>query len=293
VTIADEVAAAVRTLGAAGFSRDDAGRDAAVLARDVLGWDTATWLVRQCEAEPEYFSRLFRLRIARRATHEPVAYITGEREFYGRSFVVNHHVLIPRPETELVIDAAIGRLRHARDAGRPDPVVIDVGTGSGCLVITLAREWPSAHLVATDISPDAVAVARANAARQGVEGRIEFRAGAHLAGFDRPIDVLVTNPPYIPTDDRASLAADVVEHEPHVALFAGQDGLDVIREIARLSAGVLAPGGALVMEIGAGQADAVTRLLGDAGLSIDAIMADLQGIPRVVVATGLAPIIRA
>ena len=278
-------AGAAAALERAGFRAADARGDVAVIARTWLGWDTATWMLRQREPLPTDAIGALDAAIARRARHEPVAYITGVREFYGRRFAVTPDVLIPRPETELVIDEALrewGRLGGAADA-RP-PVIMDIGTGSGCLAITLAAELPGARLIATDTSRAALIVAAGNARALGVADRIAWRLAPLTAGVETPIDIVVTNPPYVRDGDRATLAPDVRDYEPAPALFAGVDGLDVIRALLPAASDVLRAGGAIVMEIGAGQAEdveAITRAASD--LHLDRIAPDLAGIPRVAV----------
>ncbi len=264
----------------AGLSADDSARDAAVLARAVLGWDQAHWLVHRHDPAPAEFAAAFLTLVARRAAHEPIAHILGAREFFGRPFLVSRDVLIPRPETELVIDQALAWLSAD---GPASPTIVDVGTGSGCLAITLALECPAARMVATDVSPAALEVARANAARHGVAARIEWRHAALAGDLAGAADLIVANPPYVAERDRGSLAADVREYEPAAALFAGPDGLDVIRPLAPAALRALRPGGALIMEIGAGQWPAVQDILGRAGFRDVAVHPDLAGIPRVVV----------
>lgn len=269
-----------------GFSPADARVDAGVLARAVLGWDVATWLARQQEAVPAAVPAMLEAAVARRARREPVAYITGEREFYGRPFRVTRDVLIPRGETEFVVESALACV-----ASRPGAAlrIIEIGTGSGCIAVTIACEAPGVHLTATDVSSGAIAIARENATRHAVADRIDFVEGSLFAGrASQPgeWDLAVSNPPYIARRDRAALAADVREFEPDQALFGGHDGLEVIRALTRAAATALAPGGSLVMEIGAGQADAVRALIDEtAGLSWTRVLPDLQRIPRVVVAT--------
>jgi release factor glutamine methyltransferase len=265
-----------------------ARQDVGVLARHVLRWDAATWLAHQhAPAPPDFAAALLRL-VEQRAAHRPVAYILGEREFYGRPFRVSEAVLIPRPETEGVVDAALEVLRNpARTARGNPPRILDIGTGSGCLAITLALE-AGVRVDATDTSADALAVARENAARLGVTGAVTFRETS-LAGAVRDVDVVVTNPPYVPMRDRPTLAPDVRDHEPSAALFGGEDGLDVIRALLPEAARALRPGGSLIMEIGQGQAAAIEALVGLAGLQWIGARADLAGIPRVVVARAVAP----
>lgn len=285
MTVAECVAAAARDLVAAGFSTEEGRRDASLLARAVLGWTMETWLVRQHEPAPDdYWMRMAPL-VGRRAAREPLAYLTGAREFYGRPFHVSRAVLIPRPETELLIEAALARLGPACEARNgPGPRIADIGTGSGCLGITLALECRSARVIATDISGAALSVARDNAAALGIADRMEFRLGPLLAGADAALDVIVSNPPYIRDSDRDVLPVEVRDYEPAGALFAGPDGLTVIREVVAIAGAALADGGWLLVEIGAGQSGDVRQIVNEhASLQLVEILPDLQGIPRVLV----------
>lgn len=281
-----------RRLEAAGIPRAEAALDAELLARDALGWDRATWLVRRDEDERAVdaltigargigaFRAAFDALVARRARREPMAYIRGTQEFYGREFLVGPGVLIPRPETELIVDEA-----KAAAMGRRTPRLADIGTGSGCLAVTLALELPSAQVVATDISGEALTIARGNAAAHEVGGRITFVETSYLTGIAGAFDVIVSNPPYVRETDAPSLAPEVRDHEPREALYGGEDGLRDIRAIAQAATTALKPGGVLVMEIGMGQAKAVTGVLTAAGLGAELTLRhDLQGIPRVAVA---------
>lgn len=279
MTLGDCVAAAARALDAAGFLPEDSRRDAAVLARNALGWDLATWLVRQRSEAPAAFPAALDAAIARRARREPVAYIIGAREFYGRSFGVTPDVLIPRPETELVVDEALRVLDET--GGR---TVADVGTGSGCLAVTIALERPPVSVVATDVSTQALEVAAGNARRLGASERIRLVHASLLDGTDGPFDLIVSNPPYVPTRDRGALPADVRDYEPGTALFAGLDGLDVIRALLPAAFRALAPGGTLVVEVGSGQADACCALAVAAGFAPPHVSHDLARIARVVTA---------
>jgi release factor glutamine methyltransferase len=274
-SLAELVADAVTRLTRAGLSADDARGDASLIARTVLRWDAATWLTRQREAAPADVSAAFDAAIARRAAREPFAYITGEREFYGRVFTVTRDVLIPRPETEGVIEAAL------EEAGAVQ--VLDLGTGSGCLAITLALEVPDAHVIATDVSGAAIRIARANAARLGAADRVAFIQGSWLAGQTGPFDVIVSNPPYVAESSRATLAPEVADYEPSEALFGGADGLGAYHAIAPTAARALRPGGVLICEIGGDQADAVSEIFTVAGLRVDDVRPDLQGIARVII----------
>ena len=287
MTFAEWVTEASRRLAAAGRDERDSRLDAALLARWHFGWPMARWLVNLGEQAPADFAAAVDPLIARRAQAEPIAYITGEREFYGRTFRVTPDVLIPRPETELVVEEALTCLKSLRlGAARPrPPLVLDVGTGSGCIAITLALEHPGARVIATDISEAALTVAADNARRLGAADRVAFRHGPLLAGLDEPVDLAVSNPPYVAATDRASLPADVVRYEPATALFAGQDGLEVMRALVPAAAAVLEFDGWLVMEIGMGQAGDVERLIRHtAGLELVRLRTDLQHILRVVVA---------
>lgn len=281
-----------RRLEAAGIPRAEAAFDAELLARDALGWDRATWIARRDEDERAVeaqtvaargigaFRAAFDALVARRARREPMAYIRGTQEFYGREFLVGPGVLIPRPETELVVDEA-----KAAAMGRRTPRLADIGTGSGCLAVTLALELPSATVVASDVSAEALTIARGNAAAHDVSARISFVQTSYLTGVAGTFDVIVSNPPYVREADRAALPLEVRDFEPSEALFGGDDGLRDIRAIVQVATTALRPGGVLVMEIGLGQAEAVTAVLTAAGLAGElTLRPDLQGIPRVAVA---------
>lgn len=288
VHLAALAAAAAQRLEAAGLQVDEARRDAVLLARWCLGWEAAEWLTRAVEHPSPDFRAHYEALVARRVRREPVSLLTGEREFYGHRFEVTPDVLTPRPETELVVSLAIGVLDDDGAAPeRPRPAarnVADVGTGSGCIAVSLALEQPAIRLVATDTSAAALEVARRNASRLGVEGRIRFEQTDLLCDAGGPFRLIVSNPPYVPDTDRASLAPEVRNHDPAGALFAGADGLDVIRRLLPAAASALEPGGVLIMEIGHAQADAVSTLVASAGLRLRAIEPDLRQIPRVVVA---------
>ncbi len=206
----------------------------------------------------------------RRAQGEPIAYLVGEREFYGRRFAVSPAVLIPRPETELLVQLALHRLREQRV-----PRVLDLGTGSGCLAITLALECPQATVVAVDRSADALAVASANADRLGA--RVQFLASDWFEAIDSTFDVVVANPPYVATND-AHLSA--LRHEPQSALVAGPDGLAELRRIVPGAQVCLRKGGWLVVEHGHDQGRAVRELFAHAGFNEIETHRDIAGIER-------------
>ncbi len=273
-TLDERLAQARHMLVAAGIKPDDAALDVDVLARHVLGWSRATLLVSGRDPVPAGFEERFTAALTRRAAHEPVAYITGVREFWTREFEVDRGVLIPRPETELIVEAVIER-DHKR------PRILDVGTGSGCLAVTLAAELPDAQVVATDVSAEAIAVARRNAQRHGVSARVLFVLTNLLDNLPGGFNVVVSNPPYIA---RASeLPPDVIQYEPHTALYGGEDGLEAIRVLIQDARAHLADGGLFVVEFGFGQADEVRALAENAGWKSIEIRKDLQGIERTAV----------
>jgi release factor glutamine methyltransferase len=285
MTLAQCARDAAATLAAAGFEIDEARRDVAVIGRALLGWDEARWLVAQSQPVPSDFPARLAPFVARRAAREPVAYLLGQREFYGRSFVVSPAVLIPRPETEGLVEAALGLL--AADNARPARV-LDIGTGSGCLAVTVALERPDVEVIATDVSRDALTIARANAARHGVDARVDFREAAFAGDLVDAADLIVTNPPYVAERERDALSPDVRDYEPSLALFGGgDDGLDVIRALMPHAARALRRGGWLVMEIGQGQATTIEDIVRHAGFDWHGTRLDLAGIPRVVVARRL------
>lgn len=273
------VAAARQRLLAAGLDQRHAHLDPEVLARHILRWDHATWITRADEPATPEFLAAFEAVIARRAQREPVAYIVGAREFYGRDFLVNPDVLIPRPESELIIDYTLQRVAASEFVR-----VVDVGTGSGALALTLACERPAWHVEASDVSAAAVDVARRNAQALGVADRVTFLVGDLLAPTMGVFDVIVSNPPYVARRDAPGMMPDVRDHEPHVALFGGQDGMDIPRRLLAQAAQRLVPGGWIAMEFGYGMQEPVEAAARDAGLQVDEVLEDLQGIARTLVA---------
>lgn len=228
----------------------------------------------------------FRTMVRRRLRHEPVQYIVGTTEFYGLEFAVSPAVLIPRPETEHLIDTFLD-LRKS-ELLRPDLRLLDVGTGSGAIAVTLAKHLQDARITATDISEEALGVARANAMLHGLEERIHFLRHDILtdraAEAGAPFDVVVSNPPYIPKDEIPELQPEVRDHEPLAATTDGADGLRFYRRFAEAAAELLTEGGLLAVEIGHGQSEAVQALFSDAGLRDIAVRKDYAGIDRVVTA---------
>jgi release factor glutamine methyltransferase len=274
------VADARRSLRAAGIPPDEAAIDARLLAQHVLGWDAARLLTHgDAIATPE-FASAFDALVARRTGREPLAYITGTREFWNLTFVVTPAVLIPRPETELLIETALELLE------RDQPLrLLDVCTGSGCVAVALAREFARASVTASDISADALDVARRNVARHGLATRVPCIQADLFSGITGTFDAIVTNPPYVPAVDAATLQPEVRRFEPPMALFGGGDGLQIIRRLIQNSVASLTPGGLLLFEIGAGQDDVVRALVvGTRGLTLLDVKRDLQDIPRVAVA---------
>ena len=263
----------------AGIAREEAALDAEVIARHVLDCDRATFLIRARDPLPSAFDRLFEDLVRRRVAREPVAYITGHKEFWGLEFEVTPAVLIPRPETELIIEESLAAL-PARDTVRQ---IVDVGTGSGCLAVALAIEFSSAHVVATDSSPEAIEIARRNCSRHNLTSRVTLLHTDLLGGITKRADVIVSNPPYVPDSDASRLQPEVGRYEPHAALFAGNDGLEVIRRLLPAAPGVLADGGHLIVEFGLGQEHDLHQAARQAGWTVDHVRRDLQGIPRVAV----------
>jgi release factor glutamine methyltransferase len=279
LTIHDLVQGARDRFMNAGISADLAALDAEVLARQVLGWDRARFLTERNGTASSVFLLKYEPLVARRERREPVSYILGTREFWGLPFEVGPDVLIPRPETEFVVEEALKVI--ARDS---NPVIVDVGTGSGCIAIALVRELPGARAIATDLSKHALDVARRNAERHGVANRITFVETSFLDGVDAGIDLVVSNPPYVPSVSERGLTPEVRDYEPAVALFGGEDGLEGLRSVLEGAAKKLSPGGWLVMEFGCGQDDCVADLVaGVDGLDLVTIRHDLQDIPRTVV----------
>lgn len=218
--------------------------------------------------------------IARRAAREPVAYIVCRKEFYGLDFEVTPDVLIPRPETELLVETALEFLAH-----RPQAAVLDLGTGSGAIAIAIAVNAPGVRVAATDISTAALALARRNAERLGCAQRVEFAAGdcwAALPCSHPKFDLILSNPPYIPSDEVARLQPEVARFEPESALLGGKDGLEFYRRIAREVSSHLTAGGEMIVEVGAGQAAAVALALSDCGCRVLEVLRDLDGHERVV-----------
>jgi release factor glutamine methyltransferase len=261
-TVSDVLRDAERRLAAAGC--DTPRLDAEVLLAFSLGCDRAALYTRPDVA---FVDGSFDALIARRAAREPVAYITGVREFRRLTLAVDQRVLIPRPESELLVEVGL-ELDHGA-------AVVDVGTGSGAVALALKDERPDLAVVGIDVSEDALAVARSNAARLGLD--VRFERGDLLAGYAGPVDAVVANLPYI--EEGAELQPEIARYEPREALFAGVDGLSLIRRLATQIADV----DVVAFEIGLGQADEVASIMATAGFGSVARLRDLAGIERVVV----------
>lgn len=248
--------------------------DAELLLAHALGIARETMLIGDYGVPPA-----FEPLVARRLTHEPVAYITGSRDFWTIALEVTPDVLIPRPDSETLLEAAVAHF------GRNSPQrVLDLGTGSGALLLAALDQWPQATGIGVDASDAALAIARTNAERIA-PGRAEMRLGTWADGIDERFDLILCNPPYI--EDDAALPADVRDHEPASALFAGADGLDCYREVIPALPRLLSPGGIIAVEIGATQAEPVSELFRKAGLSPH-VRHDLARRPRAIVHFALA-----
>ena len=280
MTVSEALRLAARRLAEAGVA--DPLLDAELLLRHVLGWDRGALLSRQTEDLTADQEVLFLSLVAEREARRPLQHLTGIQAFYGRDFVVTPEVLIPRPETEVLVEAALELLSASQRA-----VVIDVGTGTGCIALTLASERPAAEVHAVDISHEALEVARTNARRLGLEGRVRFYQGdltTPLRDMVRRVDLVASNPPYVAAADIAGLMPEVRDHEPRLALLPVPDASRMYRRLAAGARRLLRPGGTLVVEIGQGLAEEVSAICGREGLRVERVVPDLRGIPRVVVA---------
>lgn len=283
VTVGAVVAGAAARLAEAGVKT--ARLDTRLIVEMVLGLDAAALLSRRDEAADLLASRRVAELVERRARREPMSHILGTREFWSLPFRVTAATLTPRPDSETVVEAALAwaaaRDNHGGGAGL---TVLDLGTGTGCLLLALLSEWPAATGLGVDISPSALDVARGNARALGLAGRARFVAGDWGRDLDDRFPVIVANPPYIAKDDLAHLEPEVALYEPRLALAGGPDGLDAYRALAPQVSRLLAEDGAAFLEIGHGQAAAVRSILSGAGLRVTAALADLGGTQRCLVA---------
>jgi release factor glutamine methyltransferase len=248
-------------------------RDVDLLLSDLLGRPLA-WLI--AFGETEIDAAPLQALLARRYDGEPLQYIRKRTEFYGREFHVDDRVLIPRPETELLVEATLER---APRNGR----VIDIGTGSGCVAITVERERPDLCVVSVDRSADALAVASINRAK--LQSRVALAASDLLSAIRGTFDVIVSNPPYVPLSEYEELAVEVRIHEPRIALTPGPSGMEIIERIFDEARVMLAPRGYVILEVGYGQEATLRELTRAKGFDVDAFLPDLAGIPRVVVSS--------
>lgn len=270
VSVRDALDGAVTAIGASGS--ESPRLDAELLLAHALGVDRAALIIDPRREVTGDAVRAFQGLVRRRSVErEPVAYLLGTKGFRHIDLLVDHRVLVPRPETELLVEVGLELELGAR--------VLDVGTGSGAVALALKHERPDLHVTATDVSADALAVARQNGVRLGLD--VAFLKADLLGGVGGAFGAILSNPPYIAERDRAELPPDVVRHEPPGALFAGEDGLDVIRRLAREAAGSAAT--LVAIEVGAGQAGEVAALLAGAGFAASEIRRDLAGIDRVVI----------
>jgi release factor glutamine methyltransferase len=281
LTIAGALREAATRLRVAGVG--EPRREAGTLLAHSLGRDRAFLITHADEALTASQRADFRALVERRAAGEPFQYIAGRQEFYGLEFEVGPGVLIPRPETELLVEKALELLE-----GLDAPLLCDVGTGSGCIAVTLLHECGDARGLALDVSAAALAVAARNAARHGVDGRLRLLASDCFDALrggeqeDARFDLVASNPPYIAESDIEGLQKEVREHEPRVALTPGGDGLSVIRRLVAEAPRFLKPGGHLLLEIGFDQHEQVAALIDPAVWTLLDIHRDLQGIPRTV-----------
>ena len=256
--------------------------DAELLLLHATGWDRARLLAAQDEPLPEPERARFQELVAQRARRRPLQHLVGRVSFWRQELLVDERVLIPRPDTEILVERALAELKAVER-----PVLVDVGTGSGCIALALAAERPDAEVHALDVSPDALEVARENARRNGLQERVRFHQGDQLAPlqalFGR-LDAVVANPPYVDPADEPGLAPEVAVHEPRVALFDRDGPYGAYARLAPQARDALRPGGWLLVEIGAGMQARVEELLRAAGLEVREASRDLNGIVRVAAA---------
>jgi release factor glutamine methyltransferase len=284
VTLTETLNSAAITLSTAGIA--NARLDAEVLLSHIIHRDRVWLITHRDDVLDDKDQRDFDEAIERRSKREPLQYIIGNQEFWGLEFKVTPDVLIPRPETELIIEAAIAMVQD-----RNKPVrIIDLCTGSGCIAVSLAKELANAHVIATDASEKALAVARENTRDHGVADRIRYLEGDLFEPLKEldirgQIDIIVSNPPYVRESDLAALQSEVKDYEPLMALVAGPEGTEIAQRIIRHATEYLKKNGALIMEMGLGQAGALTRMTEATGAyGKSEVLKDLAGIERVIVA---------
>ena len=268
--------AAVR-LRLADAAIDYAGLEARLMLADILGCDVAMIVGHPEKPMTEFQMAALDANVRRRRRGEPLAYILGRREFWSLTLAVNEHTLVPRPDTETLVEVALSRL-----GDRPGLRLLDLGTGSGCLLLALLMELPKAWGLGVDIDPDALDVARSNARRLGLEARATFVCGDWAEALSGRLDLVVTNPPYVSDAEWAGLEVGVRDFEPALALRAGADGLAAYRRIIPRLPDLLAPGGLALAEMGGASASALPSLVLQSGLEVVEIGHDLGGRPRCV-----------
>jgi release factor glutamine methyltransferase len=276
LTLREALTRATDQLSAHPDLRPTALPDAALLLLHTLGIDRPTLIAHPERTLDRTQQAAYQRLIERRLRFEPIQYILGQAEFYGLTLRVTPAVLIPRPETELLVEAVIERLPH----DQPQRVA-DIGTGSGAIAIAIAHAVPQSFVTALDLSPEALALARENAQAHALEARIRFLVSDLLTAVanEAPFDAILSNPPYVPLEDAPTLHPQVRDHEPSLALYAGAEGLDLYRRIIPQAFALLKPNGLLALEIGHGQREAIAALLG-AWRDVE-FLHDLQQIPRV------------
>ncbi len=279
-TIAETLKEAGERLRAASVPNDLL--DAQTLLAEALGKDRTYLIINFNELLSEDLLSKFQAMISRRAAGEPLQYITGRQEFFGLDFEVTPDVLIPRPETELIVEETI---RLVQQAGIVRPVIMDAGAGSGCIAVALGRELDDARVIASDISLPALRVARRNAARQGLESRIDFVASDLLEAFAEEgfADFILSNPPYVSDDEMSTLQREVRDWEPRLALTDSNDGLSFYRRLLKDAPSRLKPGGHLICEMGYTQSERISAMIDRALWADSRLLDDLQGIPRTIV----------
>jgi release factor glutamine methyltransferase len=286
VTIAEALERAAEVLRGAGVPAPEL--DAERLLRHLLGWDRAKVLAERGASLEDAAALRLEALVRERAQRRPLQHLLGTQAFWRHEFLVGPEVLIPRPETELLVEEALRFL-----AGRERPVVVDVGTGSGCIALSLAAEREDVEVHAADASPEALEVARRNAERLALADRVSFHEGDlldPLAALRGRVDLVLSNPPYVDPGSRPGLAPEVRDHEPALALFPQGDVYSFYRRLSAAAPRLLREGGGLVVEIGLGMEAEVVRILEEAGLTVTAVLPDLQGIPRAVLAVMRAPV---
>jgi len=277
-TIYDAISAAAAQLEASAVS--EPRKTAGVLLCHVLGIDRTRLFTRSNEPITEPALEELRRLIDRRSAGEPLQYITGHQEFYGLDFFVSPEVLIPRPETELLVERI---LELARTIDNPHPVIVDIGTGSGCIGVSVAAHLPGSRVIATDVSSSALKVATKNASANGVS--LEFRQGnlfEALEGLEHSVDILASNPPYVNEGCPEMIQREVRDWEPVIALFAGPDGLNFYRRLLERASEFIKSGGFFALEIGYSQLEKITALIDESQWELVDVKCDLQGIPRII-----------